>query len=148
MKLNYGKFCSSLIHSIILLISQHFPELSAATSLKFQCNWKIKTQNSTLSTLSCFLATEKLQGKNWHGWGVLPDTHPICYHVTQNSQLNHLIINQWIIKENNAWLLQENSQSEHMNYCSHVKILDNHYVLNVLYQWIRSSQQINIIVFV
>ena len=38
------KFCSSSVHSIILLISLHFPELSVATRSKFYCYWIIKNQ--------------------------------------------------------------------------------------------------------
>ena len=57
---------------------------------------KIKTEKRLiLLILSCSCATEKLQGKYRCEWSVLPDTR----NVTQNSQINHVKINQWIISQ-------------------------------------------------
>ena len=64
--------------------------------LPFEIMKKIKTEKRLiLLILSCFCATEKLQGKYWCEWCVLPDTR----NVTQNSQINHVKINQWIISQ-------------------------------------------------
>ena len=56
--------------------------------LPFEIIEKIKNEKRlTLLTLSCFLATEKSQGKYRRGQSVLSDTRPpICYNVIQNSQ--------------------------------------------------------------
>ena len=54
--------------------------------------------NKYIAVVVVVLATENLWGKYRRAPSVLPDTRPpICYHVTQNSQLNHAKINQWII---------------------------------------------------